>query len=316
MIKKTLVSVAFVLASMSAFAQQTISVAWPYSMSHGTTPLMHPLLQEANRLQSQYQFVLEAKPGASGLLAVNHMNQSPSTRVAVIAPAFVDLVIQNKVVESDYNYMVGLGDMCFALWNKYGNKSQGLRSLKGTKEIVLGNVGWGNSGHLVALEIADRYELTVRNIVFKSNLEGLINLAQDGGITQVQESPEAWLSLQGQAKVQAKPLAITCGQRHRALPTVKTLQEQGIKADGPWIILIANREMPAQRREFITQILNLALTNIGADRIMELANLHPLVFQQDSDVEAYYYKKSARQKSLLQKYRSLIEADQGITRNK
>jgi tripartite-type tricarboxylate transporter receptor subunit TctC len=313
MFKNILVGLALSAASTLSFAQQTISIAWPYAMSHGTTPLMYPLLQEANRLQSQYQFVIESKPGASGLIAVNHMNQSPTNRVAVIAPAFVDLAIQNKVNEADYDYMVGLGDMCFALWNKHGNKSQGLRSLKGTKEIVLGNVGWGNSGHLVALEIADRYNLTVRNIVFKSNLEGLVNLSQDGGITQVQESPEAWNALRDRAMIQAKPLAITCSQRHRALPSVKTLREQGIEADGPWIILIANREMPEQKREFIARILNLALTNIGAERTMELANLHPVVFQEDTDVAAYYNRKSTRQKFLLQKYRSVIDADRGTT---
>jgi tripartite-type tricarboxylate transporter receptor subunit TctC len=313
MIKRSLVGLSFVLAAASSFAQQTISIAWPYAMSHGTTPLMYPLMQEANRLQSQYRFVIEAKPGASGLIAVNHMNQSPADRVAVIAPAFIDLAIQNKVNESDYDYMVGLGDMCFVLWNKYGNESKGLRSLQGTKEIVLGNVGWGNSGHLVALEIANRYDLKVRNIVFKSNQEGLINLAQDGGVTQVQEGPSAWAALKNQAAVQANPLAVTCNQRHRALPAVKTLQEQGIKADGPWIILVANREMPAQKREFISRILNLSLTNIGAERIMELANLHPVVFQEDSNVTAYYNRKSASQKALLKKYQSTIDADRGTT---
>lgn len=314
MFKRGLVAIAFSLASLSSFSQQVISIAWPYSTSHGTTPIMHPLIAEANSLQSQYKFILEAKPGANGLIAINHMNQMPTSRVAVIAPAFVDLAMQNKVNENDYDYLVGLGDMCFVLWNKYGNQTQGLRSLQNTNEIVLGNVGWGNSGHLVALEIASKYNLKVRNIVFKSNKEGLLNLAQDGGVTQVQESVDSWNSIKDRAVVKANPLAITCEQRLKQLPTVRTLKEQGIQADGPWIILVANKEMPAQQRKFIGNILNLSLKNIGAERALELANLHPVVFHEDTDVTAYYQRKSSQQKVLLKKYQALINADSGATK--
>ena len=185
MIKKCLVVVATAMTFISASAQQTVSIAWPYSMSHGTTALMFPLLEEANRSQNQYNFILESKPGAQGQIALDYMNQQSSSRMAVIAPDFVQLSYENKLKEDDYRYLVGLGDFCFAIWNKYSDSERGLAGLKNTGEIVLGNVGWGNAGHLVALEIATKYNLTVRNIVFKSNFEGLVNLTQNGGINQL-----------------------------------------------------------------------------------------------------------------------------------
>ncbi len=316
MIKNFLIAIALTMVSVASSAQQTISIAWPYSMSHGTTALMFPLLEEANRSQSQYNFILESKPGAQGQLALGHMNQLPASRMAVIAPDFVQLATAGKIREDDYQYLVGLGDFCFAIWNKYSDSEKGLAGLKGTGEIVLANVGWGNAGHLVALELASKYNLTVKNVVFKSNFEGLVNLTQNGGVTQVQESVKAFDSLKSQAVVQAKPLAVTCSTRRKELPNVKTMAEQGITTSGPWHIIIANKEMPAETQQSITSILNRALVALGEDKILEISNLHPLVFQKNKDVDAYYKKKSTAQKELLKKYQPIIDADRGFSEKK
>jgi tripartite-type tricarboxylate transporter receptor subunit TctC len=316
MIKNFLIAITLAMVSASSSAQQTISIAWPYSMSHGTTALMFPLLEEANRSQNQYNFILESKPGAQGQLALGHMNQLPASRMAVIAPDFVQLAHDGKIREDDYKYLVGLGDFCFAIWNKYSDSEKGLAGLKGTGEIVLGNIGWGNAGHLVALEIASKYNLTVKNVVFKSNFEGLVNLTQNGGVTQVQESVKAFDSVKAQAIVPAKPLAVTCSTRRKEMPNVKTMAEQGITTSGPWHIIIANKEMPADTQKAITAVINRALITLGEDKILEVSNLHPLVFQKNKDVDAYYKTKSTAQKALLQKYQSIIDADRGVGEKK
>jgi tripartite-type tricarboxylate transporter receptor subunit TctC len=316
MIKHFLISLTLAVTTVAATAQQTISVIWPVAPSHGTTTLMYPLLEEANRSQSQYNFILEFKPGANFQIALNYMNQQPASRVSMIAPTFVELAYDGKVIEDDYRYLVGLGDFCFAIWNKYSDSERGLAGLRGTGEIVLGNVGWGNSGHLVALEIASKYNLTVKNVVFKSNFEGLVNLAQNGGVTQVQESVKALDSLSARSIVSAKPLAITCSTRRKEMPNVKTMYEQGITTAGPWHLIIANKNMPAETQKSVTDILNRALIALGEDKILELSNLHPIVFQKNKDVEAFYKNKSSAQKALLQKYRSIIDADRGISEKK
>jgi len=316
MIKNFLAAAALAMVSISSFAQQTISIAWPYSMSHGTTALMFPLLEEANRSQNQYNFILESKPGAQGQIALGYMNKQPATRMAVIAPDFVQLAFEGKIQEEDYRYLVGLGDLCFAIWNKHSDSERGLAGLKGTGEIVLANVGWGNSGHLVALEIASKYNLTVRNIVFKSNFEGLINLTQGGGITQVQESVNAFGRLKEHAAVPAKPLAVTCSTRRKEMPNVRTMAEQGITTPGPWHIIIASKDMPVETQKSVTEIINRALITLGEDKILEMSNLHPVVFQKNKDVDAYYKSKSTAQKALLQKYQAVIDADRGVGEKK
>ena len=120
------------------------------------------------------------------------MNQLPALRMAVIAPAFVQLAVDGKIREDDYRYLVGLGEMCFAVWMKNADAVRGFDSIKNQGEITVGNVGWGNASHLIALDVAEKYNMKVRNIVFKSNREGLFNLAQDGGVTLVVDRPDAF----------------------------------------------------------------------------------------------------------------------------
>lgn len=305
--------VAIIIAGMitiSATAKETISIVFPYTPTHGTTPVFFPLVENANNIQSKYNFVFETKPGGNGLIALNHMNAAPTSRVAVIAPAFVENISDGKIQESDFVHVIGMGDMCMAVFNKYGNETKGFSSLAGTGELVIGGVGWGNGSHLVGLQIGETYNLKVRNIVFKSNTEGLINLMQDGGVTLVFDRITAVSDLKTHAKVQPKVLGVSCSQRLNAYPHIKTLKEQGITAPAPWIIITSSRDMPDQKRKEIADILNKSLTMIGEQKVWELSSLQPLVFTKQ-DLDEFYLQKATAQRALLRKYRAAIDADRG-----
>lgn len=313
MIKRFLTAAIAALACLSAQARTDINFLWPYSPSHGATPVFFAVIEEANKLQNKYNFVFESKPGADGLIAIQHMNVQPATRVTVIAPGFVDLSMQGKINEQDYKHLVGFGDMCFAVWMKNADPVKGFESIKDQKEIVIGNVGWGNGSHLIALSIAEKYNMNVRNIVFKSNREGLVNLAQGGGVTLVVDKLDAFNDLRERASVQANPAAVTCSQRVKAWPNTKTLAEQGIMARAPWLILSANKDMPKDTQQDITDIINRAIVAVGPDKVMELSNLHPVVFMKNKNVDDFYKERSTLQKSLLKKYQATIDADRGTT---
>lgn len=311
---KTLLAWVFGMAVSSLVsAQQQINIVFPYAPSHGTTPAFYALVSEANRLQNRYQFILEPKVGGNGLIALNHMRESPQNRVAIIAPAFVDNADNGQINEGDYVHVVGMGDMCMAVFNKHGDESRGIESLKGTSDLVLGGVGWANSSHLIGLQIGERYGLQVRNIVFKSNKEGLINLAQDGGVTQVIDRINSFDEIQAQAKVKAKILGVTCSRRLTNWPQIKTLREQGITAPSPWIIITSHKDMPAAIRTDLSQIINQSLRNIGEQRIWEMSSLQPLVFTGQK-LDEFYNQKANDQRVLLRRYRALIDADRGSTK--
>jgi tripartite-type tricarboxylate transporter receptor subunit TctC len=314
MIRSILVALISGLLSVAAQSQIAINFVWPYAPSHGATPVFFPVLAEANNLQDKYNFIFESRPGADGLIAINHMNTQPAHRVVVIAPGFVDLSTQGKINEGDYSHLVGFGDMCFAVWMKNADPVKGFDSIKDQGEITIGNVGWGNGSHLIALSVAEKYNMKVRNVVFKSNREGLVNLAQGGGVTLVVDKLDAFNDLRDRASVQANPAAVTCGQRVKAWPNTKTLAEQGIQAKAPWLIVSANKAMPAEIQRDITDILNQAIVKVGSDKIMELSNLHPVVFHKNKSVDDFYKERATLQKILLKKYQPIIDADRGVTK--
>jgi tripartite-type tricarboxylate transporter receptor subunit TctC len=120
--------------------------------------------------------------------------------------------------------------------------------------------------------------------------------------------------LRDRASVQANPAAVTCGQRVKAWPNTKTLAEQGIQAKAPWLIVSANKAMPAEIQRDITDILNQAIVKVGSDKIMELSNLHPVVFHKNKSVDDFYKERATLQKILLKKYQPIIDADRGVTK--
>lgn len=300
------------LLATAAVAKETISIVFPFAPTHGITPVFYPMVEEANRLQNRYHFVFEPKPGGVGIIALNHMAAGPASRVAVITPEFVENAMEGKIKESNYQHVMGMGDMCMAVFNKHGNESQGFASLRGTGEMILGSPGWGNAAHLVGLEIGEKFGLAVRKVIFRSNNEALLNLAQDGGVTQVFNRIDAFDELKSKAKVQARILGVSCRQRIGSLPHVKTLREQGITAPNPWVIITSSQDMPGQVRSDIADILNRALMIIGEQRVWELSSLQPLVFS-GTDVNEYYQQRAAIQRNLLRKYRSAIDTDRGST---
>ena len=89
---------------------ETLLVISSASPSHSSTPLLLKTLEEANKLQSYYQFVAEFKPGAQGVIALQYMDQSPLNRIGTIAPSFVENVNSGQLRESNYLPVAAQGD--------------------------------------------------------------------------------------------------------------------------------------------------------------------------------------------------------------
>ena len=312
--KKIVLALALASAVISSWAKPIISIVYPYSASHGTAPVFHPMVEELNKIQNKYTFVFEVRPGGDGLIALNYMNQSPATRVSIIYSAFVENIDSNKIQESDYVHIAGMGNMCMALFSKTGDESKGIASISKIDSIVIGGVGFGTTSHLSGLNVGEKLGIPVRNIAFRSNREGLLNLAQDGGVNFVIDRVDAWNDLGKQSKVQPKILGVTCDNRIKSIPHVKTMAEQGIVAPAPWIAITSNKDMPIAVRDDISGYLDQALLNIGAQRVWELSSLEPLVFSK-KDVKEFVRQKILIQRELNKKYKAAIDADRGITKN-
>ena len=302
--KKLLLALAFV-GTTSAFAAETISIQNPYGPSHSATPGTLRILDEANKAQSEFNFVFEYKPGGGQTIAVKQMDASPENRLAIIAPAYVENTMNGKLDRSQYVPLHALGDACWAVISNKGNEKDGVASLKGETEIVVGGVGIGNATHLTSLLVGEKYGFKVKYVVFKSNNEALVNMTGNNGVNFVIDKIENYESFKTKNPA-LNVLAASCPKRLAGAPNVKTLQEQGIPAPYIFNITVANKAMPEAKRNRIAAILADATKKVGEDEIIRLSGMSPPLFRGTAP-DAFYASSISTVENLLIKFSTTIE---------
>lgn len=286
----------FLLAvSFTVHASETVKIYSPYSPGHSATPAMLKIIEQANASQQIYQFILEFRPGGNQLIAVKSLD--PENSLAIIAPAYVEHILSGKINEADYVPVWALGDACWAVITN--------KPLNGSKEFVVGGVGFGNASHLTALALGDKYQFDVRYVVFKSNNDALINMAGDNGVEMVIDKYESYQSLRSK-NPKLNMIAASCPARLPQEPKIKTLQEQGITAPYIFNILIAHKDMPRAKRISIGAILNAATISVGSKEIYNLSAMRPPVFDSIS-ADQFYLKSINDVKNLQKIYKTKID---------
>lgn len=296
----------FLLAS-STSAKEIITVYSPYSPGHSGTNASRKVFDVANSAQTKYQFVLDFKPGAQGVLALRELTDQSDNRLAIINAAFVDNIEKNLINENDYVPVHSDGDACWAVVSTNGNAKQGVASLAKGEEIVVGSVGFGNATHLTALQIGSKYNIPVRFVPFKSNYDAMMAMVGGHGINFGLER----VSIIDQFRDKnpnLKILAMSCPVRHPDAPTVKTLKEQGIVAPYVFNTVVAHQKMSADKARELGTILDQATLVVGADEIRKLSDFRPSIFDKVS-AEEFHRSRIATVKQLRQQHRQVIDAD-------
>ena len=289
----------------SVSAREIITVYSPYSPSHAGTTATRKVFDVANAAQNKYQFVLEFKAGAQGVLALKAIENHSASRLAIIFAAFVDNVEKKLVNESDYIPVHSLGDACWVAVSLDGDSQQGVASLSSAREIVVGSVGFGNATHLTALQIGSRYNVPVRFVPFKSNFDSMMAMVGGHGINFNLERVSVIEQFK-EKNPNLKILGLSCSVRHPDAPAVKTLKEQGIVAPSVFNVIVAHRQMPRDRAGELGAILDQATLTVGADEIQRLSDFRPGVFDKMS-AEDFYRSRIATIKQLRQQHRQAID---------
>jgi hypothetical protein len=287
---KKLVAVLAMLC-MNVFAGETIKIYSPYSPSHSATPAMFKIIDEANKAQNIYTFVLEFRPGGNQVIALKALDENS---LAIIAPAFVENVNAGMVKESDYIPIHTLGDACWAVITN--------GPINANKELTVGGVGFGNAAHLTALALGEKYKFSTKYIVFKSNNDALINMAGNNGIFMVIDRYDSYESMKTKNQ-NLQAFAASCPTRLPEAPNMKTLKELGIDAPYVFNITVAHVSMSTARRETIRTILNNAQKKIGADEIYKISGMKV----PKESPEVFYNKSVKLVRTLQEKYRAEIE---------
>jgi tripartite-type tricarboxylate transporter receptor subunit TctC len=300
---------ALLFLALPAMAQEIITVYSPYSAGHGGNVAFQKVLERANAQQKKYLFVMELKPGAQGVIALTTMNEHPQSRLAIIHAAFVDNLEAGLIKEEDYRPVHSIGDACWAVLSSTATRSGDLASIKGTGEITVGTVGFGNVSHLTALAIAEKYGLSSRLIVFKSNYDAVVNMAGNNGINFGIERISVVKQFE-KLNPKLKAIAMSCPTRYSADPKLKTLKEQGIDVPSVFNIVMANHAMSQEKITAIGKVLDQATLSVGLKEIQQLSDMRSSVFDKVS-VQDFYSQRISEIQYLRNKYRKQINDAKG-----
>ena len=191
--KKIFFTLLFLL-SINAYAVEKITVFIPYAPSASSVPAMLRLVDEANKIQSEYDFIIDFKPGGNQSISLKAMDQNPTDSLSLIAPAYIENYKSGIINKDNYVPVWALGDECWAVMTNIGDTAKGVKSLEGIKESVLGGVGFGHATHLTAIMLGEKFNFNTRYIIFKSNTDALINIVGNNGVNMAIDKIEGYAS--------------------------------------------------------------------------------------------------------------------------
>ena len=297
--------VTMLLSSATVHAVEKITIFFPYAASASSTPAMLAIIDEANKMQSSFKFMLEFKPGGNQSISIKAMDQDPKDSLALIAPAYVENYRSKLIDKNNYVPIWALGDACWAVFTNVGDMSTGIDSLASIKELIVGGVGFGNASHLTGIMLGEKYKFNLRYVIFKSNTDALINMVGNNGVNMAIDKIEGYAAFKSKND-SLQVLAVSCPSRVSVMPEVKTLKEQGINVPSVFNIIVANKSMNNDKRAKIRSVLISAAERIGVDSFMKLSGTIPPQFVSTSQDE-YYTKSLAIFEELAVRYEKAIE---------
>jgi tripartite-type tricarboxylate transporter receptor subunit TctC len=304
---KRLLMIALVVASSLVSAKELVTLEVGHGPSQPNAAAYIRTLETANSMQNKYEFVVEFKPGANGALALKTMDVAPQTRIATVAPAFVENSKSGLLNEADYVPISSQGEACWAVITNFGDTKRGIASLQGKKRVVVGGTGYGNAAHITSIILGEKYGFEVQYIVYKSNLDGLVAMAGNNGPDMVLERPQNYKTFKDK-NPNLQILGINCNKRSALMPEIKTLKEQGVTTPTIFFAIVANVKMPEAKRNEIGKILQDAQAQIGSEYFLDVADMFAPQFNKPTvSVDEFFTKRVSQMHYLTTKYKDQID---------
>lgn len=279
--KKLLTLLLFALAG-SAFAQQQVNSVWAFNIANIQGSYYRAILDEANKLQSKYQFVPEHKPGAGGAIGATHVNnQEKLTLLGTAAAYFVRPYLYSTTT---YNFdqfrpvhVMALSPAALV------TKDRELKDILKQDTIKIGTAGAGSLTHLMALKFKEQMpgkEIVV--VPYKSSTEALQDVL--GGHTDLT------FEFLGDAEAKnAKILGVTGRNKIKNYPLLKDIGYAN-QADlvGVYLILV-KKDVPTSQ---IEELRTLFVEAEKATRVQDLYksdySAKPANLRTEADYQRWY----------------------------
>jgi tripartite-type tricarboxylate transporter receptor subunit TctC len=172
---KKLLAVLLATLSLTATAKETITLAYSWGPGDNAANFYRALVSEANKLQNQYTFLFDTKPGAGGTIAANFTTNNPTNTLWINSSAGF---IRPNLFPADSHSMADFRSilpMCVSPFVISSAKYKSWKEVPKDAKLSIGMSGLGTTTHLVSLQIAKSYP-NMQVVPFKSTSEALLNV--------------------------------------------------------------------------------------------------------------------------------------------
>jgi tripartite-type tricarboxylate transporter receptor subunit TctC len=253
---KKLLAVVLATLSLSVLAQkENITLAYSWTAADNAANYYRALADEANKLQTQYVFLFDPKPGAGGTVAANYTTNNPTNTLWInSSAAFIrpNLFPAESHSMSDFRSIL---PMCVSPFVVSSARYKSWKEVPRDAKLSIGMSGLGTTTHLVSLQIAKNYP-NLQVVPFKSTSEALLNVLNGSvdfsvgfhGDSEQYTRPGAvkqihWLGQTGNVSVKGTELLINQGFS-KDLASMSTPQQ-----------IFASRKIPDAKFTEIRRIL-------------------------------------------------------------
>lgn len=169
------------LTSIIAHAQQTITVVWPFGMGDTQAQYSRSLVEELNKIQKNYTFRLENRPGAGATIGARHVAVTPNSVLSASTAFFVRPNFYPEASHSVADFRP-LMTQCAAPMVIVSKKYRDWHEIDQANPINIGISGLGATSHLMAMEIVKRFP-NVQPVPYKGTREASLDVV--GGHTEL-----------------------------------------------------------------------------------------------------------------------------------
>lgn len=282
------------LGAGAAFAQTVASYpAKPITLVAsfaGMTDQMGRVLGEAISAQTGASVVVETKPGASGIIAAQHVLQSPADGYVLFHTTNTTHAANQSLFKTlPYDYVkdfipvTGVLRGSLMLVVSASSPAKTIAELTGMAKRQPGKLsfGWGASAVRVAVELYRQMgSLEFVSVPYKTNAQAVVDLL--GGRLDFM-ALDALTAAPHLASGRMRALAVTGGKRMAGFPQVPTMQESGMPGYSMsfWQGIYAPRGTPDAVVQRAAALLREAINSPQAQKFMATVSVEPFPIPGD-----------------------------------
>lgn len=309
--KSTLLMAALCASTLCAQAQTPLQVIAQQPPGSGSDAMTRAWAECTSRQLGQ-PLVVQNKPGANGILAINFLKGQPADGAHVMTIGMSQMTITpfvhkqppyDPLKDFDGVAMIGVSPLVLVVppglgVQKLADLEKVARSQPGG--LNFGSPGKGSPAHLLTTALAEGMKWPATHVPFVGEAAGLTAL--------MGQQIQAMTLVIGTAAAQVKagklvPLAVFAAERSSLMPDVPTIAEAGgprVLARPAWIAVVARKGSPPEVVQRLNEASNKCTSDSAYEARMQSMNVR-LLSSKPADVLAYAERDIAVWKPLIDK---------------